>query len=180
MFETFTRPARVVVEQATALAQEAGAGETRPEHLLGALLADEASLAVQVLEATGATVPALREELARRRAQYVDGLDADDAEALALIGIDLDEVVRRIDAHLDRPGSPRRARRARFARDSKKVLELALREAVALHHGSIGSEHLLLGLLRVGDRVVDDTFAAQGVRPDAVRAAVADAVRRAG
>jgi ATP-dependent Clp protease ATP-binding subunit ClpA len=41
------------------------------------------------------------------------------------------------------PGSPKRIP---FAPETKKVLENALREALALRHNSIGSEHLLLAL----------------------------------
>ena len=68
----------------------------------------------------------------------------------------------------------------RFARPSKKVLELALREAVALRHNYIGTEHLLLGLVREGDVIVRDTLVAAGVDPTTLRAAVAEAVRKAG
>ena len=177
MWERFTRPARSAVEAATTYAREATASEVRPEHLLRALLADESSLACRVLADAGAPPEQLRAELDRQRLQYVDGLDADDAEALATIGIDLDEVVRRIDRNL---GGPCRTSRPRFSRGSKKALELALREAVALRHGSIGTEHLLLGLVRGGDRVVLDTLGAFDVRRDRLRAAVADAARKAG
>jgi ATP-dependent Clp protease ATP-binding subunit ClpA len=178
MLERFTRPARAAVETATTYAKEARAGETRPEHLLRALLADEACLASRVLADAGAPPTELRAVLDRLRVQYVDGLDAEDAEALQAIGIDLDEVVRRIDDNLG-PAAPAR-RRPRFSRASKKVLELALREAVALRHNYIGTEHLLLGLVRQGDRVVLDSLASFDVDRAALRTAVADAVRRPG
>ncbi len=174
MFEKFTRPARDVVTRATAYAVASTAGETRPEHLLRALLDDDTSLVVVVLRDSGAPVARLREELERHRARYVDGLDDDDAEALRAIGIDLDEVVRRIDRNL---GGPRvTPGRPRFSRSSKKSLELALREAVALKHRSIGAEHLLLGVVRSGDRVVADTLAVFGVQPADLRRRVADAI----
>ena len=178
MFERFTRPARLVVEEAAVRAREATASEIRPEHLLQALLADEACLACRVLAEAGAPPAEVRVVLDRLRSQYVDGLDADDAEALQAIGIDLDEVVRRIDAHLG--GAVPGRGRPRFSRAAKKALELALREAIALRHNYIGTEHLLLGLVRGGDRVVADTLGEFGVERDALRAAVADAVRRAG
>ena len=60
------------------------------------------------------------------------------------------------------------------------MLALALREAIALRHDYIGSEHLLLGLVRDGDRVVLDTLAAFDVEPESLRRRVADAARRAG
>jgi ATP-dependent Clp protease ATP-binding subunit ClpA len=175
--EAFTQAARAVVEQAMTRARETSASELRPEHLLQALLDDPGCLAVRVLVDAGAPLDELRAELTRRRHLYVDGLDADDAEALQAIGIDLDEVVRRIDRNLGGRGPGRG--RLRFARSSKKALELSLRESVALRHGHIGTEHLLLGLVRVEDRVVKDTLSVFGIERDALRAAVAEAVRRA-
>ena len=178
MLERFTKPARTVVETATTYAKDARAGETRPEHLLRAVLADETCLASRVLAEVGAPPAELRTVLDRLRMQYVDGLDAEDAEALQAIGIDLDEVVRRIDDNLGFAAPSRR--RPKFSRASKKVLELALREAVALRHNYIGTEHLLLGLVRQGDRVVLDSLASFDVDTSALRVAVGDAVRRTG
>lgn len=178
MFERFTKPARAAVEQAGAFAQQSAAREIRPEHLFAALLADEGCLAVRVLVDAGAPVGWLHTELDRRRLEYVDGLDADDADALETIGIDLAAVVRRIDRNLG--GAVAGRRRPRFARASRKVLELALREAVALRHNHIGTEHLLLGLVRQGDRMVLDTMAACDVDAGSLRQRVAEAVRKAG
>lgn len=179
MFERLTQPARDTVTRAVQHATDSGAGETRPEHLLRALLDDSTSLAVRVLVDSGAPLPALRSELDRRRLRYVDGLDADDAEALRAIGIDLEEVVRRIDRNLGGGPVPRRGR-PRLSRGSKKVLELALREAVSLQHGHIGAEHLLLGLVRGGDRVVADTLGAFALDAHELRRRVAAAVSAAG
>ena len=179
MFERFTRAARDTVEQTQRIAVESRASQIRPEHLFAALLWDDRSLAVRVLNDQGATSERLHAELDRRRAKYVDGLDDADAEALASIGIDLEEVVRRMAGD---ELEPRRKQRGhiRFSRAAKKVLELALREAVALHHGYIGTEHLLLGLVREGDVIVRDSLVAAGVDPTALRGAVAEAVRQAG
>ena len=178
MWERFTRPARVAVQDATRIAREAAAGEVRPEHLMRALLEDEGTLAARVLAEAGAPAAALREELDQRRLRYVDGLDDDDADALRALGIDLDEVVRRIDRNLG--GALPRRGTPRFSRSSKKVLELALREALALRHNYIGTEHVLLGLVREGDRVVADSLATFDVERDSLRRLVGDAVRRAG
>ncbi|MFL6132906.1 MAG: Clp protease N-terminal domain-containing protein [Nocardioidaceae bacterium] len=178
MFERFTKPARAVVTAAGEYAVEATASEVRPEHLMRGVLDQEGCLAIEVLAGLGAPVGELRTVLDSTRMRYVDGLDADDAEALRAIGIDLDEVVRRIDRNLGGT-SIRRNRQPRFSRDSKKVLELALREALALRHNYIGTEHLLLGLVRGGDRVVADTIAAFDLDHRTLRTAVAAAVRRA-
>ncbi len=62
-----------------------------------------------------------------------------------------------------------------FTPRAKKSLELSLREALQLHHNYIGTEHILLGLIREGEGV-----AAQVLRQHAdllaIRAAVLDAV----
>jgi ATP-dependent Clp protease ATP-binding subunit ClpA len=178
MFERFTRPAREAVVLATAHAVEATASQVRPEHILQGILDQDGCLAVEVLAGLGAPPDRMRTALDRHRLRYVDGLDAEDAEALRAIGIDLDEVVRRIDRNLG--GPPPGKGRPRFSRPAKKVLELALREAIALRHNYIGTEHLLLALVRGGDRVVADTMASCGVTAPALRSAVADAVRRVG
>ena len=178
MFERFTKPARAVVKDARDHAERATASEVRPEHLLMALLDNDGCLAVRVLDRLGVPVATARTTLHRNRRKYVDGLDEADAEALATIGIDLDEVVRRIDRNLG--GLRRSSGGPRFSRGAKKALELALREALALRHNFIGTEHLLLGLARCDDRVVADTLAGCGLSRPALRDAVADAVRRAG
>ncbi len=178
MFERFTKRARDVVTEAVRHSQDSGADEVRPEHLMMALLDDPQCLAVRVLEELGAPAADVRELLGGLRGQYVDGLDEDDADALKAVGIDLEEVVRRIDENLGGL-SPRRRGHRPFSRASKKTLSLALREALALKHNYIGTEHILLGLARGDDRVVSDTFAHFGLERAALRTAVGDAVRRA-
>jgi hypothetical protein len=65
------------------------------------------------------------------------------------------------------PGSPKRIP---FAPQTKKILELALREALALRHTYIGSEHVLLAL--ASDPLLAD------VGEDAVRSSVLLALSR--
>lgn len=179
MFERFTQQARAVVEEGSRIATDATATHVRPVHLFDALLVEDGGVPADALSRLGTSVEAVRVELRRRRDRYVDGLDADDADALSALGIDLDEVVRRVDRNLGPVPVPRR-RRPRFSRESKKALELALREAVVGRDGYLGVEHLLLGLVDTGDRLVVDTLVACGVQPAALRATVADVRRRAG
>ena len=176
MFERFTKPARRVVEQAMEVAAEVRASHVRPEHLLLALVAHRDNLAVRVLTDLGVSPDRLREELEQRRSRYLDGLGDEDVEALATIGIDLPEVLRRIGRG---SGEGRRRGRPKFSRESKKALELSLREALALRHNYIGTEHILLGLVRGGDPAVRDTMKALDITPAVLRTAVADAVRKA-
>ena len=50
-----------------------------------------------------------------------------------------------------------------FTPRAKKVLELSLREALSLGHNYIGTEHLLLGLIREGQGVAAQVLKKQGV-----------------
>lgn len=55
-----------------------------------------------------------------------------------------------------------------FSVDGKRVLELALREALSLGHNYIGTEHILLGLLR--SQKLNDLFRdGWGEKPESIR-----------
>jgi ATP-dependent Clp protease ATP-binding subunit ClpA len=56
-----------------------------------------------------------------------------------------------------------------FTPRAKKVLELSLREALALKHDYIGTEHLLLGMLAEGDGVAAQALTRRGVTIDVAR-----------
>ena len=56
-----------------------------------------------------------------------------------------------------------------FAPRAKGVLELSLRESLQLGHGYIGTEHILLGLLREGDGVAAQVLVRLGADLDRVR-----------
>ena len=64
-----------------------------------------------------------------------------------------------------------------FTPRAKKVLELALREALSLHHNYIGTEHILLGLIQEGDGVGAQILAEHAADFTAVRQAVLDILR---
>ena len=177
MLERLTTSARRIVERAVLEVVAGGGGRLGAEHLFVALLGEPEGLAVEVLTELGAPPDRLLAELDRRRHRYLDGLGEEDAEALATIGIDLEEVLRR----MDRPVEPQRLPgRPRFTREAKKVLELSVREAAAMRTRSIGSEHLLLALARGDHPLIRDVLAAMDISLAALRAGVADAVRKAG
>ena len=58
----------------------------------------------------------------------------------------------------------------RFGRGAKKVLELAVREAIRSRSGEIRTEHIALGLLRTDDDAVRLVLTGLGADPRAVRA----------
>ena len=63
-----------------------------------------------------------------------------------------------------------------FTPRAKKALELSLREALQLGHNHIGTEHILLGLIREGEGVAAQVLADLGVDLDRARAKVAELV----
>ncbi len=186
MLERFTRNARDVVLRAHEAARRDGAAEVLPAHLFETVVGTDKTLAVHVLEGLGAPREEVRRVVRGLTGHRPAGLNDEDAEALRLLGIDLDDVMRRIDHDLGGddgeargPGKVRHSR-PRFAKASKKVLELSLREAVRLGDGFIGTEHVLLGLIRSGDPTVMKTLAAFDLSADDVRRAVDEAERRTG
>ena len=56
-----------------------------------------------------------------------------------------------------------------FTPHAKRALELALREATSLGHNDIGTEHILLGLVRAGDGVGAQVLAQFGLYAEHVR-----------
>ena len=147
MFERFSREARDVVVLAQESAQEVGSRSVEARHLLLCLVQSKGP-ARSSLETVGLDVTAFAERL---RAEVSQG--SLDAGALASVGIDLDAVRERADAvfgagALDRADRRWRSGRPSFSPDAKKMLELALREAIRLHANRIDSAMLLLGVLR--------------------------------
>ncbi len=74
------------------------------------------------------------------------------AQALTAMGIGLDAVRGQVEQIIGK-GKGQPAGHIPFTPRAKKVLELALREALQLGHNYIGTEHLLLGLVREGEGV---------------------------
>ncbi len=69
------------------------------------------------------------------------------AKAVAALG-PAEQEVRAAAVRLLGPADAKTSERIVFSRSAKKTLELALREALHLGHNYIGTEHILLGLLR--------------------------------
>jgi ATP-dependent Clp protease ATP-binding subunit ClpA len=59
------------------------------------------------------------------------------------------------------------------------VLELSLREALHLKHSYIGTEHILLGLIREGNGLAAKVLTDAGLNLDDLRTHVLDALDRA-
>lgn len=66
----------------------------------------------------------------------------------------------------------------RFTERAQRVLLLAQEEAMRLGHPHVGTEHILLGLIREGQGVAAKVLAALGIEADSVRSMVEQAVGR--
>ena len=84
------------------------------------------------------------------------------AKALESLGISLDAVRQRVEEIIGR-GQQAPSGHIPFTPRAKKVLELSLREALQLGHSYIGTEHILLGLIREGDGVAAQILVGSGV-----------------
>jgi hypothetical protein len=74
------------------------------------------------------------------------------AQALEQLGVSLEAVRAQVEEVIGR-GTDAPTGHIPFTPRAKKVLELSLREALELGHNYIGTEHILLGLLREGQGV---------------------------
>jgi ATP-dependent Clp protease ATP-binding subunit ClpC len=127
-----------------------------------------------------------REESARLRHEYVGtehmllGLLRQDNIAVGVIesfGVNPDALVDAVDSvvkkgasgHTTGPDLPYTSR-------AKKVLELAMTEARDLAHSYVGTEHLLLGLLREERGIAAELLVDAGITLDAARERVLQAL----
>lgn len=124
MFERFTDAARAVVVLAQEEARTLAHHHIGSGHLLLGLIREQDGIAAQALEGLGLGLDSVRRQVSEVvvESDERDGLGGQDPAG-----------------HL--PFSPL----------AKKALELALREALEIGHNFIGTEHLLMGLVRAGD-----------------------------
>ncbi|MCX4905504.1 Clp protease N-terminal domain-containing protein [Streptomyces sp. NBC_00878] len=165
MFERFTKDARAVVLGAVGHAERLNAETVEEQHLLLALLDREASRASFALMSLGLAGRRESVEQALAEARRRGGMSRADADALSGLGIDVSEIVSRVEeAHGEgalRDGGKGAAGRGRgwrsgwsgfvgghrpFAQGAKDLLTESLRMALAQRDRYIGDEHLLLAL----------------------------------
>ncbi|GAB3007390.1 Clp protease N-terminal domain-containing protein [Streptomyces pseudoechinosporeus] len=153
MFERFTKDARAVVLGAVDHAERMGAETVEEGHLLLSLLDREGSRGSFALASLGLDrqKESVKEALAEVRRR--GGLSRADADALSGLGIDVAEIVSRVEeAHgVGALGGDKKDKRwwsghRTFTRGAKDTLEKSLRIAVGRRDRHIGDEHILLAL----------------------------------
>src|SRR5918994_528392 len=90
------------------------------------------------------------------------------AKALESLGISLEAVRRQVEEIIGQ-GQAAPTGHIPFTPRAKKVLELSLREALQLGHNYIGTEHILLGLIREGEGVAAQVLQKLGADLNRVR-----------
>jgi ATP-dependent Clp protease ATP-binding subunit ClpA len=98
------------------------------------------------------------------------------AKALESLGISLDAVRQQVEEIIGQ-GQQAPSGHIPFTPRAKKVLELSLREALQLGHSYIGTEHILLGLIREGDGVAAQVLVVLGADLNRVRQQVIQLAR---
>jgi ATP-dependent Clp protease ATP-binding subunit ClpA len=101
------------------------------------------------------------------------------AQALRALNISLDSVREQV-TEIIGEGEGARKGHIPFTPRAKKVLELSLREALSLKHNYIGTEHILLGLIREGEGVAAQVLVNLGADLDRVRQEVLHQLARHG
>ena len=142
------------------------------EHLLLAMTVDDLGAASRVLGECGVTEIGLKSQVVREVEAAQERLTETDAEALAAVGIDLDEVRRRVEDSfgafaLDTPplchtGTP-------FTDKAMRALHATPHHARRLGHRQVGPEHLLLALMDDESALAVRLVRRLGTTPEALR-----------
>lgn len=98
---------------------------------------------------------------------------------LAQTGGPLDDVRSDIVGRLTRGERIPESDEIPFSASCQRVLQYAVEEADRLSHDHIGTEHLLLGLLRAESNIAADVLMARGLKIDAVRETIVQVLRSA-
>ncbi|WP_405998554.1 Clp protease N-terminal domain-containing protein [Streptomyces sp. NBC_00829] len=179
MFERFTKDARDVVTGSSEHAQRAGADAVTEEHLLLALLDQEGTRAAFAFASLGITDRRESVEASLADVRRRGGLTKADSDALAELGIDVLQIVSKVESvhgegALAVSRGPKRwwaGQRRPFAVSAKDTLVRSLRIATGRGDRRIGGEHVLLALMGKAG-VVADVMGEYGVTYGAVERAM--------
>ncbi|HUR85263.1 MAG TPA: Clp protease N-terminal domain-containing protein [Solirubrobacteraceae bacterium] len=153
MLERFTRESRRVVERAQLVARRLGAEQVEPEHLLVALAGGCEGPAALALAEAGLDAGTIE-----------NAIEEDLVAMLEVVGVPPSVLA-------SAPPQPR-ADGPGFSPQVKRALENALREALRRRDRRLGTEHLLLGLLREPAATLRRILSRLDVEPERLAALV--------
>src|SRR5665811_2242482 len=107
----------------------------------------------------------------------IDENDGIASKALIEMGITLEEIRLAVKSVITE-GSSESYEHIPFTPRAKKVLELSLREALQMGHNYIGTEHILLGLLREGEGVAARVLNSLGITLENVKETVKEVLKK--
>jgi ATP-dependent Clp protease ATP-binding subunit ClpA len=181
----FASSARAVMTDALRQARSEGSAVIREEHLLAALMHQPVTRTIIGRSIQVEDVDAMLAEI--RVGWRRGGLSAEEADALRSLGIDLDELVDRVEAELGEGAldqtrqASRRTWRTFTSAETSLVLVAARRQAGAAGTKELTAAHLLAGLV-AQPGVVADVLARRGLTASSVQAGInqsaANAVER--
>jgi ATP-dependent Clp protease ATP-binding subunit ClpA len=164
-FSRFTQRTRNVLAAADRITKAAGADFIGADHLTAGLLSEPDALAARVIHAAGLTdeqvLAAFGLEAAAPPASAAPPTPAAPAAA----------------GHADADAFVAALRKLRFTGAARAALRGALHAALSLGHNYVGTEHLLLGILR-SDGVAGQRLSGLGLTPQRADELVADEFSR--
>jgi ATP-dependent Clp protease ATP-binding subunit ClpA len=99
------------------------------------------------------------------------------AQALNAMGVELSKMRTAMEFIIPRGDAATTPSEITLSPRTKKVIELAIDEAQLLGQSNVGTEHLLLGLIREGGGIAVGMIESLGIKPPAVRAKVIEVLR---
>lgn len=186
MFKRFAAEARRAVVLAQLEARALNHNYIGTEHLLLALTVEDLGLATRVLAASGITRTVMRDQVVNEIGLGDAALSDSDAEALRAIGIDLEEVRRRVEETFGpfalspaRPCKKGSVGQIPFTPKSTRALKISLHEARRMGHNYLGPEHILLALLKDEKALAAKLIRRVGTTPQLIRRRLLAAMREA-
>jgi len=162
-----TPRAKKVIEFAVDESRRLNQDTSGTQHLLAGLLREGGGIAAGVLARLGVTLEKVRGETTRVLQQKQESLPTDEnqQETASVTDSPMPQVIVQTQSRKPFHGHP-------FTDQAHRVIEQAQEEALRFQHNYIGTEHLLLGLVRDGEGVGGVVLQNLGVRLSKVRSAV--------
>jgi ATP-dependent Clp protease ATP-binding subunit ClpA len=175
-FERFTLRARKALQAAVQAARGRGSATVEPGDLLAGLFTEPEGLAAQVLTVMGVTAEGVRAALGHPADAAGAGTPAG-AGPPASAGTPAGPGAQAGPDALAGPDAANEGTRPPFAPQAATALRDALAEALEFGHNYIGTEHILLGLMRDPDAPVTALLSQLGASPAEARVRIAELLR---
>jgi ATP-dependent Clp protease ATP-binding subunit ClpA len=100
------------------------------------------------------------------------------AQVLRSLGADLSKMRQQVERIIGRGEATTSPSEITLSPRTKRVIEFAIDEARKLGHSHVGTEHLLLGIVREGGSIANGVLDALGLKPEAIRQKILETLGR--